>query len=158
MKLTLFLSFLFILTTALFAQENENLLGKEITLTEKTNISDILANPESYLDKTVLVEGEVLGVCPEMGCWMDLSSGVEGEKIKVKVKDGEIVFPVEAVGNTALVEGKVYKLELTEQEAKEYFGHIAEEAGKTFDTATITGPVTLYQIKGLGAKIFSKKG
>ena len=145
------------LSSILFAQTSEEKLGKEITLTEKTNISDILTNPELYLDKTVLVEGEVLDVCHNMGCWMDLSSGTEGEKIKVKVKDGEIVFPVEAIGNNAQVEGKVYKIELTEKEAKEYYEHMAEENGKTFDPSTVSGPVTLYQIKGLGAKILKKE-
>jgi len=127
--------------------------GKEITLTEKINISSILAEPETFLDKTVLVEGEVLDVCSKAGCWMDLQSDVVGEKIKIKVKDGEIVFPVEAKGKNALVEGKVYKLDLTQEEAISYYKHIAEENGKEFDAATVTGPVTLYQIKGIGAEI-----
>ena len=157
MKKLLLLVLALLLSSILFAQTSEEKLGKEITLTEKTNISDILTNPESYLDKTVLVEGEVLDVCHNMGCWMDLSSGTEGEKIKVKVKDGEIVFPVEAIGNNAQVEGKVYKIELTEKEAKEYYEHMAEENGKTFDPSTVSGPVTLYQIKGLGAKILKKE-
>ena len=157
MKKLLLLVLALLLSSILFAQTSEEKLGKEITLTEKTNISDILTNPELYLDKTVLVEGEVLDVCHNMGCWMDLSSGTEGEKIKVKVKDGEIVFPVEAIGNNAQVEGKVYKIELTEKEAKEYYEHMAEENGKTFDPSTVSGPVTLYQIKGLGAKILKKE-
>ena len=157
MKKLLLLVLALLLSSILFAQTSEEKLGEEITLTEKTNISDILTNPELYLDKTVLVEGEVLDVCHNMGCWMDLSSGTEGEKIKVKVKDGEIVFPVEAIGNNAQVEGKVYKIELTEKEAKEYYEHMAEENGKTFDPSTVSGPVTLYQIKGLGAKILKKE-
>ena len=140
-----------------FAQGKTSKLGSDITLTEKTKISEILAEPDSFLDKTVLVEGEVLDVCPHMGCWMELKSDVEGEKIKIKVKDGEIVFPVEAKGKTALVEGKVYKMEMTQEEAIEYFKHIADESGKEFDESTITGPMTIYQIKGLGAEIYSNK-
>jgi hypothetical protein len=127
--------------------------GKEIILKEKTNISDILSNPEDYLDKTVLVEGEVLDVCPKMGCWMEIKSDVEGEKIKVKVKDGEMVFPEEAKGKDALVEGKVYKIDLTVEEAVEYYEHQAEEKGEEFDPSTVTEAVTIYQIKGLGAEI-----
>jgi hypothetical protein len=127
--------------------------GKDITLKEKTNISDILSNPEVYLDKAILVEGEILDVCPKMGCWMEIKSDVEGEKIKVKVKDGEIVFPVEAKGKNALVEGKVYKIDLTVDEAVEYYQHQAEERGDEFDPATVTEVVTIYQIKGLGAEI-----
>ncbi len=127
--------------------------GKDITLKEKTSISDILNNPEDYLDKTVLVEGEVLDVCSMMGCWIELASNVEGEKIKVKVKDGDIVFPEEAKGKSALVEGKVYKIELTVEEAVEYYQHQADERGEEFEASTVTEAVTIYQIKGLGAEI-----
>lgn len=154
MKVNLILLLIFFSCGLILAQTEEILLGSEITLTEMTKISAILADPDSYLDKTVLVEGEVLDVCPKMGCWMELKSDVEGEKIKVKVKDGDIVFPVDAIGNEAVVEGTVYKIELTQEEAVDYFEHIAEESGKEFDPATITGPVTLYQIKGLGAEIY----
>jgi len=35
----------------------------------------------------------------------------------------------------------------------EYYEHVAEEQGTKFDPTTITGPVTLYQIKGAGAVI-----
>ena len=142
----------------LFAQTDDGKYGSEITLEEKTNISDILNSPEDYLDKKVLVEGEVLDVCQKMGCWMELESDVEGEKIKVKVKDGEIVFPVEAKGKTALVEGTVYKIELTQEEAAEYLEHEAEEQNEEFDPSTVTGPMTIYQIKGLGAEIYDKEG
>jgi hypothetical protein len=127
--------------------------GKDITLKEKTSISDILNNPEDYLDKTVLVEGEVLDVCSMMGCWIELASNVEGEKIKVKVKDGDIVFPEEAKGKSALVEGKVYKIELTVEEAVGYYQHQAEEIGEEFEASTVTEAVTIYHIKGLGAEI-----
>jgi len=133
--------------------DDKDKYGKDITLKEKTNISDILSNPEDYLDKTVLVEGEVLDVCSMMGCWIELASNVEGEKIKVKVKDGEIVFPEEAKGKDALVEGTVYKIELTQEEAIDYYKHQAEERGDEFNPATVTEAVTIYQIKGLGAEI-----
>jgi hypothetical protein len=145
--------FILIVTISFASGDYKNKFGKEISLEEKTKISDILSNPEDFLDETVLVEGEVLGVCPKAGCWMELASDEEGEKIKVKVKDGEIVFPVEAKGNNALVEGKVYKINLSEEKAVAYYKHIAEELGQEFDPATVTGPVTIYQLKGIGAEI-----
>ena len=132
-----------------FAQEK---YGKDITLEEKTDISEILSNPSEYLGEKVLIEGEILAVCQMAGCWMEISNET-GEKIKVKVKDGEIVFPKEGVGKTALVEGEVYKIELDEEEAKNYFEHMAEESDQEFDPSTVTGPVTIYQVKGFGAVI-----
>ena len=84
---------------------------------------------------------------------MELKSDAENQKVKIKVKDGDIVFPVEAKGKSALVEGTVYKIELTKEEALEYYEHVATEQGKEFNAAAVTGPVTLYQIKGMGAEI-----
>jgi gamma-glutamylcyclotransferase (GGCT)/AIG2-like uncharacterized protein YtfP len=142
---------LLLISVAVYSQSDK--YGKEISLTEKTSISKILAEPEEYVGKTVLVEGEILEVCAMAGCWMELKSDAENQKIKIKVKDGDIVFPVEAKGKDALVEGTVYKIDLTKEEAIEYYEHVAAEQGTQFEASTVTGPVTFYQIKGLGAVI-----
>jgi gamma-glutamylcyclotransferase (GGCT)/AIG2-like uncharacterized protein YtfP len=142
---------LLLISVAVYSQSDK--YGKEISLTEKTSISKILAEPEEYVGKTVLVEGEILEVCAMAGCWMELKSDAENQKIKIKVKDGDIVFPVEAKGKDALVEGTVYKIDLTKEEAIEYYEHVAAEQGTEFEASTVTGPVTFYQIKGLGAVI-----
>lgn len=139
------------LSAITFAQTEK--YGKEITLKEKTKISEITNKPEEFVGKTVLVEGEVLDVCSAAGCWMELKSDDETGKIKIKVRDGDIVFPMSAKGKKAVVEGTVYKIELTKEEALEYYEHLAEEKGAEFDPSTVTGPVTIYQIKGLGAEI-----
>ena len=144
---------LFIILITVTAYSQSDKYGKEISLTEKTSISTILTQPEKYVGKTVLVEGEILEVCAMAGCWMELKSDAENQKVKIKVKDGDIVFPVEAKGKSALVEGTVYKIELTKEEAVEYYEHVAAEQGTEFDAATVTGPITLYQIKGIGAEI-----
>jgi len=143
--------FTFVLSLTAFAQTEK--FGKEISLTEKTNISKILSAPEDFVGKTVLVQGEILEVCAMAGCWMELKSDAENQKIKIKVKDGDIVFPVEAKGKSALVEGIVYKIELTKEEAIEYYEHVAAEQGTEFDKNSVSGPVTLFQIKGIGAEI-----
>jgi RecJ-like exonuclease len=148
MKKILFIIILF--SSFNFAQVEK--FGREISLTEKTKISEILANPESFVGKTVLVEGEVLEVCQHAGCWMELKSDGDG-KIRIKVKDGDIVFPVSAVGGKAVAEGTVYKIELSQEEAVKYYEHLAEESGKEFNPESVTGPVTIYQIKGIGAEI-----
>jgi hypothetical protein len=127
--------------------------GTELTLKETTKISEILASPKEYIGKKVLVEGNVLDVCSNAGCWMEIKSDVPDQKIKIKVKDGDIVFPVEAKGKSALVEGVLYSIELDEEETKEYFQHMAEDAGKEYDSTSVTGPMTIYQIKGFGAEI-----
>ena len=52
--------------------------GKGVELEESVKISQIYEHPEKYLDKTVRVEGPVIGVCNKRGCWMELASDQDG--------------------------------------------------------------------------------
>ena len=131
----------------------EILLGEKLVLKETTKVSEINANPESYLGKRVQIEGVVIDVCAARGCWMDIASDVPFDKIQVKVVDGEIIFPMEAKGLTATVEGMVERLDLTREQIIRWERHRAQEQGTEFDPSTVTGPVSIYRIRGLGAVI-----
>ena len=131
--------------------------GAGVSLTETTKISDILSQPEKYVGQKVLVEGRVVDVCKKRGCWMEIASDKEFQTIKVKVNDGEIVFPLEGKGHQTLVEGTVEKLEISKEQMIKQMKHHAEESGKTFDPSSVTEGRVIYRIRGLGAKIkFSK--
>lgn len=127
--------------------------GELVTLTERTEISEILANPESFLGERVLVEGTVLEVCTEMGCWMDIAAADSTQKIQIKVDDGVIVFPVSARGKKALVEGVVEDLQQTTMEAFNHAKMMAEEKGEAFDSTAVYAPIKTYRIRGKGAVI-----
>ena len=127
--------------------------GQELTLANATEISKILENPESFLGKKVQIAGTIADVCESQGCWIEISAADSEQKLKVKVNDGEIVFPVAAKGKLAVAEGEVYKLDLDKEQAIAYLEHLAEEKGETFDPATVSGPVVIYQLKGHGAQI-----
>ena len=127
--------------------------GEAITLQDTTLVSQILADPDAYVGERVLVAATVVDVCENRGCWLELASDAEFDKIRVKVDDGVIVFPLSARGHRAVVEGIVEKLTLTEEEVLEREKHHAEEQGLEFDPSTVTGPETVYQIRGLGAVI-----
>jgi len=143
---------LLVFSIVLIAGDTKN-YGKEISLTEKTRISDILSDPESYVGKTVLVEGTVIKVCAKRGCWIELSSDKEFETIRIKVKDGEIVFPMETSGKTALVQGEVYSFTYeTEQECSgKECSHEKGEDPECNHKEKISKKI--YQIKGIGAEI-----
>lgn len=126
--------------------------GKKITLKDKTKVSEILEKPESYLGKSVLINGTIVDVCSKRGCWIEVASDKPYQKIKVKVNDGEIVFPMSAKGKNATVQGEVYKITLTKEQAIEKMKHDFEEYGTPYDT-TKAQPTTIYQIKGHGALI-----
>ncbi len=127
--------------------------GEELTLTDTTLVSAILANPTEYVGERVLVAGTVVEVCEMRGCWVELGSDKEFEKIRVKVEDGVIVFPMSARGHRAVVEGVVEEVSLTLEEAIEQAKHHAEEQGLEFDPESVTGPTTYYQLRGIGAVI-----
>ena len=151
-----FASLLGLLVIAAACSSDEHagtLYGDPLTLSEATNVADILADPESFVGERVLVEGTVVDVCDKRGCWLEIASTSDFEKLRVKVEDGVIVFPMSAKGLQARVEGVVEKLEYTLEEALERAQHQAEEHGTEFDPSTVTGPETIYQIRGLGAVI-----
>jgi hypothetical protein len=132
---------------------NPKKYGKGVKLTTTTKISDILAKPQSFKDKTVRVEGTVIEVCKKRGCWMELGSDKEFESIRIKVDDGVIVFPLDAKGKIAVAEGKVEVTELTMEETIEARRHEAEEQGVKFDEKSVTEPIVNVRIKGAGAEI-----
>ncbi len=107
-----------------------------MTLTDTTAVQAILAQPEAFVGKEVRVEGKVKEVCEMAGCWMELEAGDGDQTLKVKVKDGDIVFPVAARGKQAVAQGKVEDLEMTRAKYVKYLEHAAEEQGGKFDEAT----------------------
>lgn len=127
--------------------------GKGVTLEEFTKISDILAKPEEFEGKRVLIKGEAVGVCAHKGCWVDLKSDEPFQSIQVKVEDGEIVFPISCKGTEVIAEGVVEKLVRTVEQHRAYLAKKAEEKGEEFDPESVTEPMIIWRIKGLGAKI-----
>lgn len=128
--------------------------GGGVTLAETTSIGKILAEPDTWVGKHVRVEGEVTDVCPMKGCWMEISEP-EGDRLRVKVDDGVIVFPVDSKGKRAVAEGVVEAVPMNREQYLGYLSHLAEEKGETFDPTTVTGdgPFKILQLRGLGAQI-----
>ena len=127
--------------------------GQGVTLSEETAISAILDKPEDYVGKQVKVSGLVIDVCSTRGCWIYLAGDRDFEKIRIKVTDGEIVFPMDARGKVAIVEGVVESMVLTREEVIKRRKHHAEEKGVDFDPASVTSGETVLRIRGLGASI-----
>jgi hypothetical protein len=128
-------------------------LGAPLTLKKQTAISALEAKPAGFLNKTVQVKGKVAEVCEKAGCWMNLVDTKTSAKVRIKVKDGEIVFPKEAVGKMAVAEGTFVKIDLTKDQLIAQLKHEAEENNKKFDPSTVTEGKTIYQIKGAGAVV-----
>ena len=128
-------------------------LGDGIQLTKATPVSELLENGDNYVGQRVQVRGLIVDVCESRGCWIYVAGDKPFEKIRVKVKDGEIVFPLEARGVDAMVEGTLEKFDLSRAEVIQRRQHHAEEKGESFDPSTVTSGETFFQIRGLGAQI-----
>ncbi len=126
--------------------------GNGVQTRDATAVSAILDNPDAFIGKTVRVEGLILEVCAKRGCWVYVAGDRPGEKIQVKVTDGEIVFPMSASGRMAVVEGVVEELKLSREQMLEYMRHLAEEKGQPFDPATVKDE-RLIRLVGLGAEV-----
>ena len=127
--------------------------GKALSAAQPVQVSELIASPDKYVGKVVKVEGLVTDVCAKRGCWMVLAGDKEFQTIRIKVDDGVIVFPLEAKGKKAVAEGTFKKTDLTKEQTLEYLKHQAEESSRPFDPKSVTAGMTLYQLKGTGAKI-----
>ena len=127
--------------------------GKPLTLKDTTKISDIYASPDAFNGKRVKVEGPIVDVCAERGCWIAIGSDQEFQTLRFKVDDGVIVFPMAIKGRTAVVEGVLTVTTLSVAEQVEQGEHMAKEKKTTFDPKTVKGPKTSIMIKGEGAEV-----
>lgn len=121
-----------------------------------TKISTLMASPDSYLDKQVTIEGTIVAVCEKRGCWMKIASDKRFQNLRVKVNDGEMVFPLSAKGSTAIATGKLQKLEFDLERTRKMKAHWAEEKGETFDPASVTEPMVIYQLAPTGVSILDQ--
>jgi len=142
---------LILLTLSMAALCGAEKFGKGLTLKESTPIGTILGAPDQYVGKMIQVKGTITEVCQMMGCWLQIQDGEKG--LRVKVKDGEIMFPKNGAGKKAVAEGLLKKIELNQQQAVAWAKHEAEERGQKFDASKIKSGMTMYQIQGTGAVV-----
>lgn len=132
--------------------------GEELTDAEIVPISKLYASPDDFVGKSVKVEGRVIGVCAKRGCWMELAGDEEFESMRIKVTDGVIVFPMEAMGQVAVAEGVFTKIDIPATMDPNHKCD-GQHDGKGHETAEGEGahmsctPSTAYQIMGSGATI-----
>lgn len=126
-------------------------MGQPLTLKQAVAVEQLLTNPEPYVGKTVQAKGKVTEVCQMMGCWMSLADQDSGRILRVKVNDGEIMFPKDSVGKMAITEGTLKKLVLSKEQVLAAARHEAEEQGRKFNPDSVKSGKTVYQIQGTGA-------
>ncbi len=147
-----------VLVTAgtVLAGAGEKVYGEGVSAPDTMLVSELLAAPDAWVGKTVRVKGTAVGVCAHRGCWINIASDQEGQTVRMKVKDGVIVFPAEIVGDMVVAEGVWTANELTMEQTKKVCAVEARKAGREFDAEEVSTCMTLYQISGTGAVIVAK--
>ncbi|MBI5507251.1 MAG: hypothetical protein HY903_00735 [Deltaproteobacteria bacterium] len=80
-----------------------------VSLASSAPIADLLASPATYDGQVLQIEGSVLGVCDNRGCWVSLSDG-KVSALNLKVTDGAVDFrDYTAVGLYMVGEGVFQK-------------------------------------------------
>lgn len=149
-------------------------LGKSITVKDKSSVSKILSNPAKFQGKTVLIEGKILEVCQDSGCWIELAGDKAGQKIKVQFEEGKVSVPKNSKGKMVSVQGIVEEVtpenscsDDHKKESKSEKVVVKEEADGCGGCASASScgdeaksdcgdgekTAKVYQIKGLGAVI-----
>jgi hypothetical protein len=150
-KILLLISSLLMVSSTISAEELT--FGEAINESTQVKISTLLATPEDYLNKEITVEGTIVNVCSHRGCWMELASDAKFEKLRIKVRDGDMVFPLHAKGRQALATGKLKAIELSLNQTKQYKASLAKRRGEDFDVTSVTAPMAIYQLSPIGVKV-----
>lgn len=138
------------------AVAGEKVYGKGVSGDELNTVSEILASPDDWVGKTVRVKGIAVAGCAHRGCWINIASDQEGETIRMQVKDGEIVFPPEIIGETVIAEGVWTANQLTLEQTKAMCAAEARKDGKEYNPDEVVTCKTAYQISGTGAVVVKK--
>lgn len=127
--------------------------GDVVDVTTTIKISTLLASPANYVDKKVTVAGTIVAVCEKRGCWMNLASDAKFEKLRIKVRDGDMVFPMSAKGRNAIVTGYLKETKLDLKQTKRYKASLAKRLGEHFDDTAVTTGMSIYQVTPSGVTI-----
>ena len=107
MKMTMFVTVLALVVSLSGHAYAQDLVTRGATLGDSPVVSlqDVMNDVESYLDRTVTVEGSVNKVCQMKGCWMELVSDDATSGVRVTFKDYGFFVPTDSGGRSARLEG-----------------------------------------------------
>lgn len=94
--------------------------GEAFTTDEIVASSDLFADPNAFVGKTIRVQGRIADVCQQAGCWMVIA---EGDKtMRVMMKDHAFAVAKDITGQDCMIEGTVSVNELDADTVKHLEG------------------------------------
>jgi hypothetical protein len=110
--------------------------------------SRLLADPASFVDQQVRVEGRVADVCQKMGCWMVVADG--DESMRVTMKDHDFAVDKQGAGSDCQIDGTVIAKKLDPEEVAHFESESAE--GAVIPEKSVEGDV-VYEIVAVGVRM-----
>ena len=90
---------------------------------KETTLSELMEEPQDFLDTPIRVESRITQVCRKKGCFMIATSGPHA--IRVSFKDYGFFVPTDTGGKTVTLTGTLIERTLTEEQA----AHFRQDAG-----------------------------
>ena len=102
---------------------------------KRAALADVLAHPDDYTAKPVVVDGVIAKQCTQKGCWMQLAPAADKTGVRVTFKDYGFFIPLDAKGMRARAEGVAVVKTLSKEEAEHLAGEGATLARNEDGTA-----------------------
>jgi hypothetical protein len=134
------------------AAEDGKTYGKGVRLERAVPVATLLETPVPHVGKDVRVDGVISKVCQSMGCWIEIADPALGRGIRVKARDGVIVFPKDAAGRKVSAQGVFEEIATSPvREAHAEHAKSAENSGKP-----VPGVPTekIYWVRATGAVLY----
>lgn len=84
---------------------------------------------------------------------MEIAAEESVERLRIKVRDGDMVFPISARGKQAYATGTLMAIPLDLEQTRMYLESQAKKQQQVFEAAEVTELVTLYQLQPSGVEI-----
>ncbi|MGB0893243.1 MAG: DUF4920 domain-containing protein [Parashewanella sp.] len=127
--------------------------GEGADMEKFIELSKVMSQPKAFLGKVTTIKGKVTKVCKKRGCWLELAAGKDISNLIVKVKDGDIVFPMSSIGRTAYATGLLSERKLSIDQTKAFLSHRAEEQNQQFNPASVKKGMMLYRFHPTGVTL-----
>jgi len=81
-------------------------------------LSEILADPETFAGRDLVLSGTVRAACTRKGCWMEMTAPGGTQGCRVTFKDYAFFVPKDAAGSQARVAGRVHVQDIPAHEVE----------------------------------------
>jgi quercetin dioxygenase-like cupin family protein len=127
-------------------------LGEEFVIDKATSIPDLIAHPDLYYNRQVRIEGIVASACTNEGCFIEVVPETGGDGVVVSFPELVHLFPTDAAGSHAVVEGMFYNKVYPAARLAHWQGH-SFRAGRPVPEFSLIHRITARAVSLSGEKV-----